>query len=226
MEKMPMAETIPTPRRGRPRSFDAQEVLQQVQDAFWKGGFEGTSIDDLTGATGLNRPSLYGAFGDKHALYLQALRQYRESTLDAGRQILEDAPTLRTALEDIYRAAIRIYMGDDDGRGCFVSSTAPPEAVHDTSVRRELSAMNDGLDALFEARIARAQSEGEVCTALPPDEAARIASAVLHSLSVRARAGASKRALHALAQSAVDLLAKAPETGSESGSEPGNSTGG
>ncbi|WP_321490650.1 TetR/AcrR family transcriptional regulator [uncultured Hyphomonas sp.] len=221
-----MAEKTSPSRRGRPRSFDAHEVLQQVQEAFWKGGFEGTSIGDLTGATGLNRPSLYGAFGDKHALYLQALQQYREAMHAAGRQILEDGPTLRTALEDLYRAAIRIYTDDEEARGCFVSSTAPPEAVRDTSIRRELAATNDELDGMFEARIARAQSEGEACTGLPPDEAARIASAVLHSLSVRARAGASKRALHALAQSAVDLLAKAPESGSESLSESGSSEAG
>ena len=207
-----MVQKESAPRRGRPRSFDEQEVLQQVQAAFWKGGFEGTSIEDLSGATGLNRPSLYGAFGDKHALYIQALRQYREATLAAGRKILEDAPTLRTGLEDVYRAAIRIYLGDDDGRGCFISSTAPPEAVRDTSVRRELAVMNDGLDDMFEARIARARAEGEACIDLPPAEAARIASAVLHSLSIRARGGTSKRALHALAQSAVDLLARAPET--------------
>lgn len=213
-----MAENTSPSRRGRPRSFDAHEVLQQVQETFWKRGFEGTSIGDLTGATGLNRPSLYGAFGDKHALYLQALQQYREAMHAAGRKILEDAPTLRTALEDIYRAAIRIYTDDEEARGCFVSSTAPPEAVHDTSIRRELAASNDGFDEMFEARIARAQAEGEVCTALPPEEAGRIASAMLHSMSVRARAGASKRALHALAQSAVDLLAKAPEQGDEPGS--------
>ena len=156
-----MAENTSAPRRGRPRSFDKDEVLQQVQEAFWKGGFEGTSIGDLTGATGLNRPSLYGAFGDKHTLYIHALQQYREGMHAAGRKILEDAPTLRTALEDLFRAAIRIYTDDE--------------------------------------------------------EAARIASAVLHSLSVRARAGASKRALHALAQSAVDLLTKAPETGRSEG---------
>ena len=213
-----MVQKNSDPRRGRPRSFDEKEVLQQIQDAFWKGGFEGTSIGDLTGATGLNRPSLYGAFGDKHALYIQALQQYRETTQAAGRQILEEAPTLRTGLEDLYRAAIRIYTDGDAGRGCLVSSTAPPEALRDTSVRRELAATNDGLDEMFEARIARARAEGEECIALPPEEAARIATAVLHSLSVRARAGASKRALHALAQSAVDLLARAPE--------PGRSTGG
>ncbi len=221
-----MTENNTAPRRGRPRSFDAHEVLQQVQDTFWKGGFEGTSIGDLTSATGLNRPSLYGAFGDKHALYVHALQQYREAMHAAGQKILEDAPTLRTALEDLFRAAIRIYTDDEEARGCFVSSTAPTEAVRDSSIRRELAATNDGLDEMFEARIARAQAEGEVCTALPPDEAARIASAVLHSLSVRARAGASKRALHALAQSAVDLLAKAPESGIEQGSEPGSSEGG
>ena len=206
-------------RRGRPRSFDEQEVLQQVQDAFWRGGFEGTSIEDLTSATGLNRPSLYGAFGDKHALYIQTLRQYREATLARGRKILDEAPTLRTGLEDVYRAAIRIYTGHEEGRGCFVSSTAPPEALHDAAVRRELAATNDGLDAMFEARIARAQADGEACTDLPPSEAARIATAVLHSLSVRARAGASRRALHALAQSAVNLIAWTPGEGAADAAE-------
>ncbi|MCA8890899.1 MAG: TetR/AcrR family transcriptional regulator [Hyphomonas sp.] len=212
-----MSGNNPSPRRGRPRTFDPHEVMQQVQDAFWKGGFEGTSIGDLAGATGLNRPSLYGAFGDKHALYIQALQQYRDATQAAGRKILEGAPTLRTALEDLFRAAIRLYTDDEEARGCFVSSTAPPEAMRDTTVRRELAVTNDGLDEMFEARIARAQAEGEACTGLPPQEAARIASAVLHSLSVRARAGASRRALHALAQSAVDLLAQAPETGRSEG---------
>ncbi|MCA8901632.1 MAG: TetR/AcrR family transcriptional regulator [Hyphomonas sp.] len=196
-------------RRGRPRNFDEGKVLQQVQDAFWKGGFEGTSIDDLTDATGLNRPSLYGAFGDKHTLYIEALRQYRVATAAAGRKILEDAGTLREGLGELYKAAIRIYMGDEEGRGCFVSSTAPPEAVRDASVRRELAAMNDELDALFEARIARAQADGETCIALPPDEAARVASSVLHSLSVRARGGAPRKALHALAESAINLIAPA-----------------
>lgn len=205
-----MVQKESDPSRGRPRSFDEKDVLRKLQDAFWEGGFEGTSLGDLTEATGLNRPSLYGAFGDKHAMYLQVLRSYRETMHAAAADTLEAAPTLRTGLERVFKAAIGIYTsGDEAARGCFVSSTSPAEAVRDGDVRRELAAMNDSLDAIFEHRIRRAQDEGEACTGLPPEDAARLATALLHSLSVRARGGASKRTLHALAESGVNVLAPA-----------------
>ena len=63
--------------RGRPRSFDADRVLGQVRDTFWRHGFAGTSMDQLSAATGLHKPSLYGAFGDKKALYMETLNRYR-----------------------------------------------------------------------------------------------------------------------------------------------------
>lgn len=199
--------------RGRPRSFDEQDVLKKLQDAFWEGGFEGTSLGDLTEATGLNRPSLYGAFGDKHAMYLQVLRAYRDTMHAAAGDLLDAAPTLRTGLERVYKAAIGIYTsGREAARGCFVTSTSLSEAVHDGDIRHELAAMNDALDAVFEARIRRAQDDGEACIGLRPEDAARLASSVLHSLSVRARGGASKRTLQALAESGVNLLAPAVPT--------------
>ncbi len=74
------ARPLPEPgprRRGRPRAFEPETALIQAMDVFWQDGFAGTSLDALSAATGLNRPSLYGAFGDKRALYLQAYRQYR-----------------------------------------------------------------------------------------------------------------------------------------------------
>ena len=64
--------------RGRPRAFEADTALAQAMDVFWSDGFAATSLDDISAATGLNRPSLYGAFGDKRALYLQAYGQYRK----------------------------------------------------------------------------------------------------------------------------------------------------
>ena len=67
-----------SPRRGRPRAFEPDTALAQAMDVFWSDGFAATSLDDISAATGLNRPSLYGAFGDKRALYLQAYGQYRK----------------------------------------------------------------------------------------------------------------------------------------------------
>ncbi len=70
-------------KRGRPRSYDPDTALAQAMAVFWNAGYAGTSLDDITAGTGLNRPSLYGAFGDKHALYLQALERYRSQGRDA-----------------------------------------------------------------------------------------------------------------------------------------------
>src|SRR5215472_16931180 len=74
--------------RGRPRAYDPEEALAQARDAFWDGGYTGTSLDDLSDATGMNRPSLYGAFGDKRALYLETLDRYRELGREAMKEEL------------------------------------------------------------------------------------------------------------------------------------------
>src|SRR6204780_4587362 len=79
VQKVVRTPPEPAPRRrGRPRAFEPETALTQAMDVFWQGGFAATSLDDLSAATGLNRPSLYGAFGDKRAIYLQAYRQYRK----------------------------------------------------------------------------------------------------------------------------------------------------
>src|SRR3974390_3412078 len=91
-------------RRGRPRAFEPDAALGKAMDAFWKDGFAATSLDDLSAATGLNRPSLYGAFGDKRALYLQAYRQYRELTREAFAPLFAARKPLRAKLKRILLA--------------------------------------------------------------------------------------------------------------------------
>src|ERR1041384_4755004 len=77
-KELPVA-AIPAPkRRGRPRAYEPEVALARALDVFWKEGFAATSLDDLSAATGMNRPSLYGAFGDKRALYIKSYRSYRD----------------------------------------------------------------------------------------------------------------------------------------------------
>ena len=191
-------------RRGRPRQFDPAEVLTKARDTFWAAGYQATSLDRLSEATGLKRPSLYGAFGDKQALYLALLQTYRETSLATVRRLLNEATTLREGLSAIYAAALDLYL--PNAQGCFVLNTAPSEAETDEAVRGELNQITQDLDAAFSARIARARAEGEIDGAIDPDQRGRLAMAMLHSLSVRARAGEPRAALEALAQSGVDLL--------------------
>jgi len=191
-------------RRGRPRQFDPAEVLTKARDTFWAAGYQATSLDRLSEATGLKRPSLYGAFGDKQALYVALLRRYRETSLANVQRMLDHAATLREGLAAVYAAAIDLYI--PNGQGCFVLNTAPSEAETDEAVRGELNQVTQDLDAAFAARIARARREGEIDGAVDPDERGRLAMAMLHSLSVRARAGEPRAALERLARSGVDLL--------------------
>ena len=194
-------------RRGRPRSYDPDRALAQATAAFWDTGYAGTSLDDLSAATGMNRPSLYGAFGDKHTLYLKAIEGYR-ATARAGMQraLPHDGP-LKDALGELYRRAISLYLSGENGaRGCLLVSTAAAEAVMDPEIRRATRAALEEIDAAFEARFRHACEQGDLPRSADPAALAKLASAILHTLSIRARTGASRAVLEQIVASGVDLI--------------------
>ncbi len=195
-----------TKRRGRPRGYDADQALDQAMGRFWDQGFAATSLDELSAATGMNRPSLYGAFGDKQALYLAAFERYRAAAMTGMAQALDDRP-LREGLIRVYRAALSLYLSGEAGaRGCFMIGTAATEAVGRPPVREALAAALHDIDAAFAARFRRAVESGELAGGRDPALMARMASAVLHSLAVRARAGATRDELEPFAADAIDLI--------------------
>ena len=193
--------------RGRPRAYDPQEALARARDTFWRNGYAGTSLDDLSEATGMNRPSLYGAFGDKHALYLQTMERYVEAGRVAMESALDSAVPLREALMRVFDGALGWYLpAHDAARGCLLIGTAAVEAVNDDAVRERLAAGLRTFDKAFERRLRAALAQGE----LPPDASApmlaRLASALLHSMALRARAGDSRSSLRAMAVAGVALI--------------------
>src|SRR5580704_4385012 len=97
-------------RRGRPRQYDPDSALARATAAFWKNGYAGTSLDDLSEATGMNRPSLYAAFGDKRDLYLKTLEYYRNQSRALAREVLTDHPPLRVFLKRFYDKALELYL--------------------------------------------------------------------------------------------------------------------
>jgi AcrR family transcriptional regulator len=193
--------------RGRPRGFDPDAALGRALDVFWDAGFSGTSLDALGAATGLNRPSLYLAFGDKRALYRAAMRRYAEGTLAALETLLARRP-LRAALADTYARAIAFYLeGDKAARGCFLIGTALTEAVGDAEVRDLVRADLRDADRLFAERLAAARAEGDLPQDAPDTAGlAGLATGVLHSFAVRARAGASAAEMAAIAEAATALI--------------------
>ncbi|KQX97472.1 TetR family transcriptional regulator [Rhodanobacter sp. Root480] len=201
-----MNETAKKPR-GRPRAYEPQVALRQATGAFWKSGYAATSLDDITAATGMNRPSLRAAFGDKRAIYLQALAGYWELQLVATRKALDGDHALETALMRVYDAALAIYFsGDGPARGCFVVGTAITEAVDDPEVRRSVMDGFRTLDTRFEARLRRARDSGELGSDTDPTALALLATATLHTLALRARAGTSRKDLRTLASKAVGVI--------------------
>lgn len=188
-------------RRGRPRSFDANDALKAASERFRTHGYAGTSLDDLVDATGLARPSLYAAFGDKRALYLAALgRTVDRATTGFDNLIDLDLP-LRESLEQMFGVVIDGYVSGETGpSGCLMISTSATSAVDDPAVRERLAEFLELEDAKIEALLA---ARGETNTRAH----ARIVAAVIHSLSVRARAGASRDELEAIAADCVDLIA-------------------
>lgn len=193
--------------RGRPRAYDADDALVRATKSFWRGGFSGTSLDDLSSATGMNRPSIYGAFGDKRDLYLAALDRYVEiSRAQMAAALSEDVP-IATALQRVYDGALALYFADAKAPlGCFLIGTAATEAARDSRVRTRLGSGLRELTRTFEARLRVAQESGEVGSDSDPALLADMAGAVLHSIALRARAGDSRSSLQAFSREAVKLL--------------------
>jgi TetR/AcrR family transcriptional regulator, copper-responsive repressor len=202
VQKVTRPESRP---RGRPRSFDTDEVLDRARAVFWNLGYAATSLDDIAAATGLNRPSLYAAFGDKHALYLAALERSRaEATAALGAALQAEAP-LRQLLGIIFDRTVDIYRRGEAGqRGCFLIGTAVTQAVDDPKARELLASYIAGTDALFRERFER--DAGQLTPGIAPQAAAAMASGTFHTLAVRARTGASEADLKAVGRASVDLI--------------------
>lgn len=205
VQKEPAGDRRP---RGRPRSYDPAVALDQARAAFWNAGYAATSLDDLSAATGLNRPSLYGAFGDKRMLYLAALEKTRAEIVASLTAAMSPQEPLRAGLGRVFQAAAQIYSAGDHGpRGCFLIGTAVTEAVEDPEIRRVLASALEQIDAVFAARLARAEAAGELAAHADLTGLAQIATATLNGMAVRARAGAAAPELAAIGAAYVDLVA-------------------
>jgi len=198
----------PAKSRGRPKNYDPEIALDRALDAFWESGFAATSLDTLATATGMNRPSLYAAFGDKQSLYLKAMDRFSGGMREAVRgKLFNDGP-LAEALTGFYMTAIELYLSGEEGpRGCFVIGTAPAEAPHNETIRSALDGILKEIDEAFEARLTLAKKQGELPTDADPAALGLVAAACMHSLGVRARAGEPRKALQSLASQAVRLIA-------------------
>jgi TetR/AcrR family transcriptional regulator, transcriptional repressor for nem operon len=191
----------------RPRKFDESNVVAAARDEFWTRGYGATSVEDLTAATGLGKGSLYGAFGDKHALFLRALDDYVTSGLDTVRRQLRDPN--RTPMERLtrhIRAQANAVAGDRTRRGCLVAKSAAELNPADAAVAAATEKMMNTWRAELADTIKAAQRAGEID---PGQNAQALATTVLASirgLEALSKAGVKPAQLRAAATQMISLI--------------------
>jgi len=204
---VPAAAPAAPKRRGRPRAYEPEVALGKALDLFRKGGFAATSLDDLSAATGMNRPSLYGAFGDKRELYIKSYQRYRDDARAAMLDIFREEMPLRRRLERIYAIALDIYLSGEAGpRGCFTVMTAASEAIADPDIRAMVLEGLSELDKAFAVCFRRGKEKGELPESADPAVVAQLASATIHTIAIRARARVPRKELEAIVKGALDVL--------------------
>lgn len=191
------------PRRtGRPLSFDRNTALRQAMLAFWRHGYETTSVADLTAAMGISAPSLYAAFGDKKRLFLEAMRLYAGDPDDMARAMFE-APTAYQAAHALMTAAATTYTGEATPKGCLLASAAASGSAAASDVQDAIAGVRRVIENCLRMRIERDIDDG----VLPPgSQAAPLAGLVLtvtQGMSVLARDGASRTSLLAIVETAL-----------------------
>jgi AcrR family transcriptional regulator len=186
---------------GRPRAFNTEKVLEQAMRVFWKHGYEGSSLPELTKAMGINRPSLYAAFGNKESLFRKALDRYQEQVGALVRDALAE-PTARGAVERLLKMVIR-NPAPGKIRGCLLVQGALACGSSADSIRKELARRRLAGERALRDRFERAVMEGDLSRDSDPTALAKYVATFQHGLAVQSAGGASGEELLAAVEIAL-----------------------
>jgi AcrR family transcriptional regulator len=188
--------------RGRPRSFDKERALDAALRVFWEKGYQGASLSDLTDAMGINRPSLYAAFGDKEALFRQVLERYEQGPVAYMAEAFA-APTGRAVIERMLYGTVAALTRPQSPRGCLYVQGALACGDESSAMRKELAKRRSAGEVALRKRLKKAKRDGELPATAEPADLARFYMAVMHGMSVQAAGGAKRAALESVAETAL-----------------------
>ena len=194
-------KTVPA-KIGRPRVFDPDVALERAMHVFWAKGYEGASLSDLTRTMGINRPSLYAAFGNKEQLFRKILDRYVEGPFAYFQKALA-APKARDVVEQILGGAVRMADNPQIPAGCLLVQGALACGDSASSIQQQVAALRaTGEDAL-RRRLQRAKREGDLPQDADPADLARYVMTVLQGMAVKGAGGASRDQQRRVAQMAL-----------------------
>lgn len=194
---------------GRPRSFDRLHALDAALAVFWQHGYEGASLSRLTEAMGINRPSLYAAFGDKEQLFQHALARYEELWATQLNDALA-APTARLCVELMLTRAARAISTGPHPRGCMMVTSALATAPESAAIAERLAERRRHAEHALTRRLRRAQRDGELPSTANPADLSRFYMSVLRGLSIEAVSGATTNQLLRVVAIALNAWPGAP----------------
>lgn len=203
LHNLDIQRTMP---RGRPREFDTETALNNAMLVFWRRGYRATSLDDLTEAMQVNKPSLYAAFGDKESLFLQVIDFYANNLLAPRASRLMQADDMRSGLERYFADLSEVVVGKSYPPGCLIACVLTEECAESEALKEKLAFMIKGADERL-AKFFNTHKE-ELKSDLSPKQAAKLLLSTIYGLSIRARAGTPKRELVEICEAFIKSIAK------------------
>lgn len=187
----------------RPQEFDSEDVLDKAMLVFWHKGFDDTSIQDLVDATGLNRGSLYNAFGDKAQLFAQVMDRYRAASPTQILRTMPDDASPRQTLLQFFDILLERALNDPDHKGCLLTNTAAGLYGCSDAMCGWMEETLQGFEDALKVVIEKGQAKGEISSASTAQALARFMVSIAQGLNVMARANPRPQVLH-------DIVAQIP----------------
>ena len=187
---------------GRPRQFDVDNALTAARDLFWRNGFEGTSMTELTEAMGITKPSLYATYGNKEGLFRKALDSYWANCMAFVEEALAE-PTARRVVEHLLYGSADAQTDRARPPGCLVTNAALVCSEASQAIKRELIEWRAAPETALRRRLERALAAGDLPEDADPADLARYVTAVIQGMAVQAASGADRETLHGVVRMAL-----------------------
>ena len=190
----------------RPREFDADEALDRTMRVFWEHGYQATSVQDLMKAAGIQKQSLYGAFGDKRSLFLKCLNLYTQQTLFQIQRMLNETDSALAGIERVMQFVTRSPDSENCPAGCLMANTALELGLSDPGVADEIRRMFRGTEKMLAAAVRKAQAQGQVSKNLNSVAIAQSLANTISGIRILEKTGASKQQVRTVVETALAAI--------------------